>query len=60
VRTHAPSTALRRRRSVAENVMRGAEDEAWWARSWNWEYNVIDEPDNINAFALPGGKVKGL
>ena len=24
---------------------------------YNWEYNVIDEDDTINAFALPGGKI---
>ncbi|MEW5792071.1 MAG: M48 family metallopeptidase [Pseudomonadota bacterium] len=24
---------------------------------YQWEFNVIDEPQNINAFALPGGKV---
>ena len=22
-----------------------------------WEFNLIDEPDNVNAFCLPGGKV---
>ena len=26
-------------------------------REYNWEFNLIDKPDTVNAWAMPGGKV---
>lgn len=39
-------------RSVGERIARAAEKP-----DYRWEFNVIDEPRQVNAFALPGGKV---
>ena len=38
---------------IVESAMRLHPDVA---RGFDWEFAVIDDPDQINAFALPGGK----
>ncbi|KAG5193139.1 peptidase family M48-domain-containing protein [Tribonema minus] len=42
---------------IAQNLMRGILKEVPAAESWDWEFYVINDPANINAFALAGGKV---
>jgi len=47
-------------RRVGERIARAAEtppDEKWQAPNFQWEFNVIDRPDVINAYCLPGGKI---
>lgn len=39
-------------RRVGERIARVANKP-----EYNWEFNVIDDPSQVNAFALPGGKV---
>eukprot|EP00611_Tribonema_gayanum_P032249 TRINITY_DN9534_c0_g1_i1.p1 TRINITY_DN9534_c0_g1~~TRINITY_DN9534_c0_g1_i1.p1 ORF type:complete len:400 (+),score=85.36 TRINITY_DN9534_c0_g1_i1:43-1242(+) len=51
---HPASRTLRR---IAQNLMRGILKEVPAAESWDWEFYVINDPANINAFALAGGKV---
>ncbi|MEW5895196.1 MAG: M48 family metallopeptidase [Candidatus Omnitrophota bacterium] len=48
---------------VGERIA-GATEEFLWetgqgykVRDFDWEFVLIDEPDNINAFAMPGGKI---
>jgi predicted Zn-dependent protease len=26
-------------------------------KNWDWEYHLLEAPDNVNAFCLPGGKI---
>ena len=47
-------------RNVGERIARAAEtppDEKWQAPNFQWEFAVIDRPDVINAYCLPGGKI---
>lgn len=47
-------------RRVGERIARAAEnppDDKWAAPHYRWEFNVIDRPDTINAYCLPGGKI---
>jgi predicted Zn-dependent protease len=46
------SEALRLVRKVGERIARAANKP-----EYNWEFRVINDPDNINAFCVPGGKV---
>lgn len=39
-------------RKVGERIARAANKPAY-----NWEFSVINDPDMVNAFAVPGGKV---
>ena len=43
---------LRRVQRVMERLVDVADD-----RGYEWEVNLIDEPEIVNAFALPGGKM---
>jgi predicted Zn-dependent protease len=45
---------------VGQRIARAAEtppDEKWMPPNYRWEFNVIDKPDVINAYCLPGGKI---
>ncbi len=44
--------ALRIVRKVGERIARAANKP-----DYKWEFNVINDPEMVNAFALPGGKV---
>jgi predicted Zn-dependent protease len=44
--------ALRIVREVGRRIARVANKP-----NYNWEFSVIDDPDSVNAFAVPGGKV---
>lgn len=47
-------------RRVGQRIARAAEtppDEKWPAPNYQWEFNLIDKPDVINAYCLPGGKI---
>ena len=44
--------ALRIVREVGRKIARVANKP-----NYNWEFSVIDDPEMINAFAVPGGKV---
>lgn len=46
------SDALRIVRKVGERIARVADKP-----NYQWEFSVIDDPDNVNAFVVPGGKV---
>ncbi|TWS97866.1 M48 family metallopeptidase [Reyranella sp. CPCC 100927] len=51
-------TAMVRR--VGERIAKAAENPPnglWTAPGFKWEFNVIDKPDVINAYCLPGGKI---
>lgn len=39
-------------RKVGERIARAANEPAY-----NWQFSVINDPEMVNAFALPGGKV---
>ena len=39
-------------RKVGERIARAADKPAY-----NWEFSVINDPETVNAFAVPGGKV---
>lgn len=48
---------------VGERIARATEAFLWEngqghkVRNFDWEFKLIDDPENINAFALPGGKI---
>lgn len=48
---------------VGERIARATEAFLWEngqghkVRNYDWEFKLIDDPENINAFALPGGKI---
>ncbi len=44
--------ALRIVQKVGERIARAANKP-----EYNWQFRVIDDPDTVNAFCLPGGKV---
>ena len=44
--------ALRIVRKVGERIARAADKS-----DYRWEFRVIDDPEMVNAFAIPGGKV---
>lgn len=47
-------------RRVGQRIARAAEDynrEIGNAQTYEWEFNLVDEPQTVNAFAMPGGKV---
>jgi metalloendopeptidase OMA1, mitochondrial len=46
------SEALRLVRKVGERIARAANKP-----EYSWEFRVINDPENINAFCVPGGKV---
>jgi predicted Zn-dependent protease len=46
------SEALRLVRKVGERIARAANKP-----EYRWEFRVINDPDNVNAFCVPGGKV---
>jgi len=48
---HDP-TITERVRAVGERIARAADKP-----EYHWEFTVIDDPRQVNAFALPGGKV---
>jgi Zn-dependent protease with chaperone function len=53
---HHPAVHLLR--TVGARVLRGElrrQDST--AHKWQWEYYIIDDPAEMNAFVLPGGKV---
>ena len=46
------SQALRIVRRVGERIARAANKP-----DYRWEFRIINDPDNVNAFCVPGGKV---
>ena len=48
---------------VGERIARATETFLWEngqghkVRNYDWEFKLIDDPENINAFAMPGGKI---
>ncbi|HSV43385.1 MAG TPA: M48 family metallopeptidase, partial [Candidatus Bathyarchaeia archaeon] len=48
---------------VGENIARATEDFLWESgqgsrvRDFDWEFQTLEDPENINAFAMPGGKI---
>ena len=56
----AQTVRLRRvGRGIADSAGRFLDENGMSDRkkSYNWEFNLIDKPDTINAWAMPGGKV---
>ena len=48
---------VRRLRKIADELLPAAPKWNAKAKDWKWEINVINSPDTINAFCMPGGKI---
>jgi predicted Zn-dependent protease len=44
-------------RGITDLVVAEAVNYRSDSAGWNWEVQVLDEPNNVNAFCLPGGKM---
>jgi len=48
---------------VGERIAKATEEFLWEMgrgadiKNFDWEFKLIDDPENVNAFAMPGGKV---
>jgi predicted Zn-dependent protease len=56
-RVESGTPCVARVRAIAERLIPEAVRLRPAAAKWSWEVKVIDEPKNVNAFAMAGGKI---